>query len=68
MNEWFKKTTETIKSKWGKWTGLQKAIAGGIILAVIVAIVLMLLVKHGDSKPIPKKNKLEQYGDLVDND
>ena len=41
MNEWFKKTTETIKSKWGKWTGLQKAIAGGILLAVIVAIVLM---------------------------
>lgn len=37
-------------------------------ICIIVAIVLMLLVKHGDSKPIPKKNKLEQYGDLVDND
>lgn len=37
-------------------------------ICIIIAIVLMLLVKHGDSKPIPKKNKLEQYGDLVDND
>ncbi|MCQ2241315.1 flagellar basal-body MS-ring/collar protein FliF [Treponema sp.] len=41
MNEWFKKSTETIKTKWGKWTVLQKAIAGGILLAVVVAIVLM---------------------------
>lgn len=41
MNEWFKKSTETIKTKWGKWTVLQKVIAGGIILAVVVAIVLM---------------------------
>ncbi|WP_407399300.1 flagellar basal-body MS-ring/collar protein FliF [Treponema sp.] len=41
MNEWFKKSTETIKTKWGKWTVLQKAIAGGILFAVVVAIVLM---------------------------
>ena len=41
MNEWFKKTTETIKSKWAKWSGLQKAIAGGILVVVIAAIVVM---------------------------
>lgn len=37
-------------------------------ICIIIAIVLMIFVKHGDSKPIPKKNKLEQYGDLVDSD
>lgn len=37
-------------------------------VCIIIAIVLMMFVKHGDSKPIPKKNKLEQYGDLVDSD
>ncbi len=37
-------------------------------ICIIIAIGLMMLVKHGDSKPIPKKNKLEQYGDLVDSD
>lgn len=37
-------------------------------ICIIIAIVLMMFVKHGDSKPIPKKNKLEQYGDLVDSD
>lgn len=41
MNEWFKKSTETIKSKWAKWSVPQKAIAAGIIIAVIVAVVLM---------------------------
>lgn len=36
---------------------------------VVGAIVLMCLVKHGDSKPLPsKKSKLEQYGDLSDAD
>ena len=37
-------------------------------ICIIIAIVLMMFVKHGDSKPILKKNKLEQYGDLVDSD
>lgn len=41
MNEWFKKFKETIKTKWAKWTVLQKAIVSGIILVVIVAFVLM---------------------------
>lgn len=35
-------------------------------LCIIVAIVLMMFVKHGDSKPIPKKSKMEQFGDSVD--
>lgn len=33
---------------------------------IIIAIVLMIFVKYGDSKPIPKKSKLEQYGDMAD--
>ncbi len=37
-------------------------------ICVVIAIVLMFFVKHGDSKPIPKKSKLEQYGDMADAD
>jgi Major Facilitator Superfamily. len=37
-------------------------------VCVVIAIVLMYFVKHGDSKPIPKKDKLSQYGDLADAD
>lgn len=37
-------------------------------VCVVAAIVLMLFVKHGDSKPIPKKDKLEQFGDMADAD
>ena len=42
MNEWIKKLTESIKGFWTKWTIVQKAIVGGIVLAVIVAIIFML--------------------------
>ena len=37
-------------------------------ICVFIAIILMFFVKHGDSKPIPKKSKMEQFGDTVDND
>lgn len=35
-------------------------------LCIVAAIILMMFVKHGDSKPIPKKSKVEQYGDMSD--
>lgn len=41
MNEWFKKTFQTIKEKWGKWTIVQKSILFGIIAVIIVALVLL---------------------------
>lgn len=37
-------------------------------LCVVASIVLMVFVKHGDSKPVPKKSRLEQFGDMADND
>jgi len=39
MNEWFKKTIETIKQKWTTWKPMQKGIAVGIVVVVIGAIV-----------------------------
>jgi len=42
MNEWFKKTFETIKEKWTKWTAVQKSIGVGIVVVVIAAIVLLI--------------------------
>ena len=44
MNEWIKKQTESIKGFWSKWTIVQKAIFGGIILAAIIALYEF---KHG---------------------
>ncbi|MBQ0039588.1 MAG: flagellar M-ring protein FliF [Treponema sp.] len=41
MNEWFKKSTETIKTKWTRWSVLQKAIAAGIVVAIIIAVVVL---------------------------
>ncbi|MBQ1643618.1 MAG: flagellar M-ring protein FliF, partial [Treponema sp.] len=42
MNEWFKKRTQTVKDKWGKWTPLQKGILIGIIILIVIAIVMMM--------------------------
>ena len=42
MNEWFKKRTQTVKDKWGKWTPLQKGILIGIIVLIVIAIVMMM--------------------------
>ncbi len=39
------------------------ALFGYSAVCVIIAIVLMYLVKHGDSKPLPKKTALENFSD-----
>lgn len=49
MNEWIKKQTESIKGFWAKWSIVQKAIFGGIILAAIIALVVMLRVSSAPS-------------------
>ena len=46
MNEWLKKFSASFKEKWAKWSVVQKAILGGIIVAVIVAIVLTARIAH----------------------
>ena len=44
MNEWIKRTIEQIKNLWTRWTAVQKiilfAIAGGVLLALILLIAL----------------------------
>ncbi|MBI9105129.1 MAG: flagellar M-ring protein FliF [Spirochaetales bacterium] len=41
MNEWFRKVIERIRGAWGKWSGLQKIIFIGIIIAIIAGIILV---------------------------
>ncbi len=46
MNEWLKKFTASFKERWAKWTIVQKGIMGGIVVAIIVAVVVMGRVSH----------------------
>ena len=48
MNEWLKNTTAKLKSSWASWKPVQKAIAAGILVAVIVVLVIVF---RGSSKP-----------------
>ena len=48
MNDWLKNTLAKLKSSWAQWKPLQKAIAAGIFIAVIVVLVLVF---KGSSKP-----------------
>jgi flagellar M-ring protein FliF len=44
MNEFFKKLAEQARALWSKWTLAQKLILGGIVLAAIVALFLLVRV------------------------
>lgn len=48
MNDWLKNTVAKLKSMWAAWKPLQKAIAAGILVAVIVVLVVVF---RGSSKP-----------------
>ncbi|MDR1148541.1 MAG: flagellar M-ring protein FliF [Spirochaetaceae bacterium] len=47
MGEFFKKLVEQFKSLWERWTLVQKLILGGVVVAAIAAIVLMVSVSSG---------------------
>lgn len=44
MNDWFKKFFGQLKALWAKWSLVQKLILGGVVLAAVVAVVLLLRV------------------------
>ena len=48
MNDWLNKVTAKLKNLWSVWTVVQKAIAAGIVVAVIV---VLIVVFKGSSKP-----------------
>lgn len=66
MNEWLKKFTASFKERWAKWTVVQKAILGGIIVAVIIAVIFMARVAHAPStvplhsNPITDQSKIDR--------
>lgn len=41
MNEWLKKFTANFKERWAKWSVVQKAIVGAIVVVIIIAIVML---------------------------
>ena len=47
--EWFTKMWEAVKKAWGDWSLIQKMILGGIVLAVIVGVVLLVGVSSSPS-------------------
>ncbi|MCR4823148.1 MAG: flagellar M-ring protein FliF [Treponema sp.] len=48
MNDWLKNVTAKLKGMWAQWKPIQKAIAAGILVAVIVVLVVVF---KGSSKP-----------------
>jgi flagellar M-ring protein FliF len=52
MNEWLKKFFTQIKALWSKWTLVQKLILGGIVVAAVVALFLILRVS-GSPTSVP---------------
>jgi len=44
MNDFFKRFFDQAKVLWGKWTLVQKLILGGVILAAIIAVVILVRV------------------------
>ena len=48
MNDWLKNMPAKLKSSWDSWKPVQKAIAAGILLAVIVVLVIVF---KGSSRP-----------------
>lgn len=44
MNEWIRKIIEQVRNLWAKWTLTQKLILGGVALAAIIGIVILLSV------------------------
>jgi flagellar M-ring protein FliF len=72
MNEWLKKLADQAKALWAKWTGVQKLILGGIVLAAIVAVVLLLRVSAAPTMvkllgtPIKTDNELRLITNRLD--
>ena len=44
MNDFFKRLFDQAKVLWGKWTLVQKLILGGVILAAVIAVVILVRV------------------------
>ena len=44
MNDFFKRLVDQAKALWAKWTLVQKLILGGVVLAAIIAVVLLVRV------------------------
>ncbi len=72
MNEMLKKTLERLKTLWGSWGLVQKLILGGVIIAVIAGIVMLVSVSGAPtqirliSTPISSDDELRQITSRLD--
>jgi len=72
MNEMLKKTMERLKTLWSSWGLVQKLILGGVIMAVIAGIVMLVSVSGAPtqvrliSTPIASEDELRQITSRLD--
>jgi flagellar M-ring protein FliF len=72
MNEMLKKTLERLKTLWNSWGLVQKLILGGVIIAVIAGIVMLVSVSGAPtqirliSTPISSDDELRQITSRLD--
>jgi len=72
MNEMLKKTMERLKTLWSSWGLVQKLILGGVIIAVIAGIVMLVSVSGAPtqvrliSTPIASEDELRQITSRLD--
>lgn len=72
MNEMLKKTLDRLKTLWGSWGLVQKLILGGVIIAVIAGIVMLVSVSGAPtqirliSTPISSEDELRRITSRLD--
>lgn len=72
MNEMLKKTLDRLKTLWGSWGMVQKLILGGVIIAVIAGIVMLVSVSGAPtqvrliSTPISSDDELRRITSRLD--
>ncbi len=72
MNEWLKKTLERLKTLWGSWGLVQKLILGGVIVAVIAGVVVLVSLSGAPTQirlintPIGNDDELRQITSRLD--
>jgi len=72
MNDFFKRLFEQVKNLWTKWTLVQKLILGGVVLAAIIAVVLLVRISAAPTMvkllgtPIKDDNELRLITSKLD--
>ncbi len=72
MNEWLKRALDQIKTLWGRWSTTQKLILGGIVVAALVGLILLISFSAAPSMvpvltvPVTDANLSQQISTTLD--